>query len=219
MEPSQNNQKITTVLFDFDMTLVDSSYIVTECTNKLADMFGLRRITREELMTMIGLPLVDSWKRQWGRFEQEWLDTYRAKFRDAEHGGMREFPGTRSVPRLLRTAGIKTGVVSNRSFARLAVETAGLTDLFDVVVGLEDVTKPKPDAEPLLCALDRLGERRENAVYVGDTDIDMQTAVHAGVRGIGMTTGNFTPEGLRLAGATWACDDLREIPAIVGIGE
>lgn len=214
MEP-----KITTVLFDFDMTLVDSSYIVTECTNRLADLYGLRRITREELMTMIGLPLADSWERQWGRVEQEWLDTYRAKFRDMEQEGMREFPGTRPVPRALRAAGLRTGVVSNRSYARLAVEKAGLADLFDVVVGLEDVTKPKPDAEPLLFALERLGERRENAVYVGDTDIDMQTAVNAGVRGIGMTTGNFGPEALRRAGAAWVCRGLGEIPAIAGIGE
>ena len=217
MEPK--NQKITTVLFDFDMTLVDSSYVITECTNKLADLYGLRRITREELLTVIGLPLADAWERQWGRVEPEWLDTYRAKFREAEQEGMRAFPGTRCVPLALRDAGIKTGVVSNRNFARLAVERAGLADLFDIVVGCEDVTKPKPDAEPLLYALKQLGEYPESAVYVGDTDIDMQTAVNAGVRGIGMTTGNFDHEGLRRAGATWICDDLREIPGLIGITE
>lgn len=211
------NDKITTVLFDFDMTLVDSSYVITECTNKMADVYGLRRITREELMTVIGLPLEDAWRKQWGHVEQAWLDTYRANFRDAEHGGMREFPGTRSVPAALKAAGMKTGVVSNRNFARAAVERAGLIDLFDVIVGFENVTHPKPHAEPLLHALGELGERPGNAVYVGDTDIDIQTALNAGVRGIGMTTGNFDEAGLMAAGATWVCKDLREILGIVGI--
>lgn len=210
-------EKITTVLFDFDMTLVDSSYIITECTNKMADAFGLRRITREELMTVIGLPIADAWRKQWGHFEDEWLDMYRAEFRDVEQGGMREFPGTREVPAMLRAAGIKTGVVSNRNFARAAVEKTGLADLFDVIVGFENVTHPKPHAEPLLYALSELGESPSSAVYVGDTDIDMQTAVNAATRGIGMTTGNFDDAGLRAAGATWVCGDLRDIPAIIGI--
>jgi queuosine biosynthesis protein QueD len=209
--------KIEAVLFDFDMTLVDSSYVITDCTNKLADMYGLRRITREELMTVIGLPLAEAWERQWGRVEPEWLDTYRAKFRDAEQEGMREYPGARVVPAALRAAGIRTGVVSNRTYARLAVDKAGMSDLFDVVVGFENVTKPKPDAEPVLHALAQIGVRPWNAVYVGDTDVDMMTAVNAGVRGIGVTTGNFGGEDLRAAGAEWVCGALEEIPAIIGI--
>ena len=52
--------RIGAVLFDFDMTLVDSSYAITECTNLLADAKGLARVTREEILKVIGLPIEES---------------------------------------------------------------------------------------------------------------------------------------------------------------
>jgi phosphoglycolate phosphatase len=205
------------VLFDFDLTLIDSSYIITECTNLLAAARGLRPVTREEILSVIGLPIDESWIALWGRMDPEWLDYYRKNFREIEHDGFREFPGTREVPIKLREAGIKTGVVSNRRFARNAVERVGIADLFDIILGLEDFTNPKPHPEPILTALNRLGAPRERAVYVGDTQIDMRTAAAAEVSGLGVTTGNFGGEALMSAGARWVCSDLRDIPDTIGV--
>ena len=56
----------------------------------------------------------------------------------------------------------------------------------------------------------------EVSIYVGDTDIDMQTAVAAGTRGVGMTTGNFDAETLAGAGAWRVLDDLN---GVVGFTE
>lgn len=210
-------QPVAAVLFDFDMTLVDSSYIITECTNLLADAKGLPRVTREELLKVIGLPIEESWRVLWGRFDETWLEFYRSNFREREQGGFIKFPGTIEVPELLKEMGVKVGVVSNRRFAHMAVEKSGLSHLFDTVVGLEDVGNPKPNPESVLLALERLGIEAAWAVYAGDTDIDMNTAVAANVRGIGMTTGAFEREHLLNAGATWVCDDMREIPGLLRI--
>ncbi|MDR1471383.1 MAG: HAD-IA family hydrolase [Synergistaceae bacterium] len=209
------NGSVKAVLFDFDMTLMDTSYAITECTNLLAGRYGLRRVTRGEMLKVIGLPIADSWVAIWGRFEEEWLEHYRASFRDVEQSGFKEFPGTRRVPSRLREAGVRTGVVSNRRFAASALEQSGIAALFDVVVGLEDVTNPKPHPEPILTALERLGAEPGDAAYVGDTDIDMRTSVAAGVTGIGVTTGNFGADGLLSAGASRTCESLDEIPPIV----
>ncbi|MDR1915578.1 MAG: HAD family hydrolase [Synergistaceae bacterium] len=206
---------VKAVLFDFDMTLMDTSHIITECTNLLADRYELRRVTRDETLAVIGLPILDSWAALWGRFEDEWLDYYRTNFRGMEHNGFREFPGTRDVPARIRDAGIKTGVVSNRRFAASAVEQSGIGAYFDVVIGLEDVSNPKPHPEPILMALESLGIEPHGAVYVGDADIDMRTAVAADVIGIGVTTGNFGASELLSAGASHACASLDEIPDIV----
>lgn len=205
-------QPVAAVLFDFDMTLVDSSYIITECTNLMAEAKGLPLVTREDLLKVIGLPIDESWRALWGRFDEEWLEFYRSHFREREQDGFIKFPGTIEVPELLKDMGVKVGVVSNRRFAYRAVEMSGLAHLFDTVIGLEDVSNAKPHPESLLLALERLGVEPAQAVYVGDTDIDMRTAAAAGVRGIGMTTGAFEGEQLTKAGATWVCDDLREIP-------
>lgn len=210
-------QPIAAVLFDFDMTLVDSSYVITECTNLMADEKGLPRVTREDLLKVIGLPIEESWRSLWGRFDEEWLDYYRGHFRGMEQAGFVKFPGTVVVPEFLKDKGIKVGVVSNRKFASLSVEKFGLSHLFDTVVGLEDVKQAKPHPESLLLALDRVGVGAAQAVYVGDTDIDMKTAVAAEVRGIGVTTGAFEREQLLEAGATWVCGDLRDIPSLLNI--
>jgi phosphoglycolate phosphatase len=208
---------IRAVLFDFDMTLMDTSYIINECTNMLADAKGLRRVSREETLAVIGLSIEDSWRTLWGKFEPEWLDHYRNEFRLKEEEGFRQFPGTMDTPARLREAGVKTGVVSNRRFARMAVEKSGMSGLFDVIIGLENVANAKPHPEPILTALDEISVPPESAVYVGDTTIDMNAAAAAGVRGLGMTTGNYGAEQLMEAGAEWVCSDLLEIPRVIGI--
>jgi phosphoglycolate phosphatase len=202
-------------LFDFDLTLMDTSYAITECTNALADEMGLRRVTREEALTVIGLPIAESWMKLWGRFEEEWLDIYRQNFRDREHEGFREFPDTRSALSRLRENGVKTGVVSNRKFAMKAVTACGIASFFDVVTGLEDVQHPKPHPEPVLKALSRLSAEPGRSFYIGDTDIDMKTAVAAGVTGIGVTTGNFSAWELGAAGAAHACPNLSAVADII----
>jgi HAD superfamily hydrolase (TIGR01509 family) len=108
----------------------------------------------------------------------------------------------------LRENGVRTAIVTNRNNAGLAAEQCGIASLFDVIVGAEDVSHPKPHPEPVFTALSRFGAEPEQAFYTGDTDIDMKTAAAAGVFGIGVTTGNFGPEGLMSAGASITCPNL-----------
>ncbi|WP_455598354.1 HAD family hydrolase [Cloacibacillus sp.] len=205
------------VIFDFDMTLADSSYAIHHCSNLLARKFGLKEISREVVLAGIGLPIEDCWRLYWGDFKDEWLSYYRNEFRGVEQTGIRLFPNTVAALEKLRGAGIKTGVVSNRRFARRVLDATELTPYMDVIVGLEDVTNVKPDPEALFKAVGKLGVAAGEAVYVGDTDIDMRTAAAAAVRGVGMTTGNFDEEGLSAAGAWRVCSDLIEVPGLFGL--
>jgi HAD superfamily hydrolase (TIGR01509 family) len=198
-------------LFDFDLTLMDTSGAITDCTNMLADEFGLRRVTRDEMKKLIGLTILDSWVAIWGESRPEWLDFYRGKLRSLEHSGFREFPDTRLALERLRANGVSTGVVTNRNKGRDAVRECGLESLFDVIIGAEDVENHKPHPEPLLKALSLLGVGTESAFFIGDTGIDMKTAKSANVRGIGVTTGGFGAEELISAGAEIACENLDSV--------
>jgi len=192
------------------MTLMDTSYIITECTNRLAEKFGLRAVSLEEMRSLIGLPIEDEWVVLWGRFEPEWLDYYRGHFSSMERAGFREFPDTRSAVSSLRENGVKTGIVTNRRYARAVAEQCGIDGLFDVFVGIDEVHNPKPHPEPLTEALSRLGVPRGDAFYTGDTDIDMRAAAAAGVTAIGVATGSFDAGKLTGAGAVYACRNLTE---------
>jgi HAD superfamily hydrolase (TIGR01549 family) len=214
---SENASRAVTrvALFDFDMTLMDTSHVITECTNMLADKFRLRRVTLDEMRALIGYTIEDTWIALWGRFEEEWLIYYRKNIRGAEHAGFREFPDTRPSMLRLREKGIKTGVVSNRTYVGAVLQQLGLAGLFDVAVGLEDVKNAKPHPEPVLTALSRLSATPCNAFYVGDTEIDMKTSVAAGVTGIGVTTGHYDASALVSAGGAVACPNLTGVADVI----
>lgn len=56
-----------------------------------------------------------------------------------------------------------------------------INHLFDVIVTSDDITRPKPDGEPISYALTRLNSKKEHSIYVGDTYNDYLSACHAGV--------------------------------------
>lgn len=208
-------RKCAAVLFDFDMTLADSSHAIHYCTNMLAKYAGVREVSLAEVKAGIGLPIEDSWRLFWGDFRQEWLDYYRANFRGDEGARIRLFPDAAATIATLRQAGVKVGVASNRRFAARVVEEVGLTELLDVVVGLEDVERAKPEPDCLIKGFGVLGVAPEDGLYVGDTDIDMKTACAAGTLAVGVTTGNFDETGLLAAGAWKVIRGLGELPGLL----
>lgn len=208
-------KKIKGILFDFDMTLVDSSYAIHRCTNRLADHLGFERISREKVLENIGFTIEDCYRNYWGDFKQEWLDFYRETFRDEEQEDLRLFPGVIETLGTLRERGIKIGVASNRSVVKNVIAATKLSEHIEVSVGSGDVKNAKPEPDMLHMGFELLDVPLENAVYVGDTDIDIKTTIAAGVRGIGVTTGNFSHADFKKFGAWKVMDNIREILPLI----
>ncbi|MCF8061419.1 MAG: HAD family hydrolase [Deltaproteobacteria bacterium] len=85
---------------------------------------------------------------------------------------------------VLSCLGLSTGlaVATNRSNTiEWVLERHGLTGIFDVVVSSLDVARPKPHPDPLIKVLDHYGIDAGNALYVGDSPVDAETAASAGV--------------------------------------
>ncbi|NLV82027.1 MAG: HAD family hydrolase [Synergistaceae bacterium] len=209
--------EIKGILFDFDMTLVDSSYAIHRCINLLADYIGVEHVSREKVLENIGFTIEDCYRNFWGDFKQEWLDYYREMFRSEEQDGLLLFPGVLETLSILREQEIKVGVASNRYIIQPVLEATKLAEYLDASVGLIDVENAKPEPDILYKGFEQLDVSLENAVYVGDTDIDMKTTIAAGVRGIGMTTGNFSSKSLKKFGAWKVMDDVREILALTSV--
>jgi len=104
---------------------------------------------------------------------------------------------------LLRKAsrlGCKTAIatIDRRERAKLAMECLGFADIIDVVVGADDVSRPKPDPEQIAFILNALAIDRSHAVMVGDAMTDVQMGVNAGLKAsIGVLTGLATFEQLK----------------------
>lgn len=206
-------------LFDFDMTLIDSSHGVTFCLNRVADAFGLKAVTRGEVIRTIGYPMENAMEMLWGSFSGSWIEYYRDELVPLEHERLVSLPGVEKTLQLLAARGIAMAVVSNRKRIGPAVAGAGLERFFLHLVGLDDVDMPKPNPQPVHIALERLGESPGGSVLVGDSEVDARSAKAAGVDFIGLTSGGRSRHDLLAEGAFAVVDHFPDIlPMILGEG-
>ena len=93
------------------------------------------------------------------------------------------FLGIRPILDSLHRGGVPMAVVSSRRREPLeeGLRGAGLRGYFGVVIGLDDVSRPKPDPEGLRRALGHLGARPDHAVFIGDSPLDIEAGRRAGV--------------------------------------
>ena len=204
-------------LLDFDLTLVDSVPAIMEATNRFADVIGRPHVARERILETIALPFEETWPEFWGDWDPAWPALYRESCWGLESAGLILLPGAVGAMEALKAAGLKTAVVTNRWEAAKAVESAGLIQYFDLVVGFGDSPRPKPAPDPVLKALELLGAEPSEAAFAGDTVVDIQTALAAGVDAVGVTTGPDGREALLSAGAARVIGSIGELPGVLGI--
>lgn len=95
--------------------------------------------------------------------------------------------------------------------ARKVLDSTGLTDSIDLVIGTDQVAAGKPAPDSAYLAMERLGTTPENTWYIGDAATDMQMTLSAGIPGMGVTTGAGSREELLAAGARVVVDSAHEI--------
>lgn len=96
------------------------------------------------------------------------------------------FEGVEETLRSLKTAGVRLAIATNdrRADAEETMRAIGVLDLFDAVVGADDVESPKPSPDMVLLACERCGCPPSRAVCVGDLPADMRAGRAAGVRAV-----------------------------------
>jgi HAD superfamily hydrolase (TIGR01509 family) len=187
---------LAAVLWDMDGTLVDTEPYWMAAETELIGSFG-GTWTHEQALTLVGAGLEDSARviQSAGvRMSEEriiqWLtDSVMTRLQSDEgHGGPDPFrPGARELLRSLRDAGIPTALVtmSRRRMAEIIVGRIGF-DAFDLVLGGDDVTRPKPFPDPYLRACEVLEVRPSDAVAIEDSPNGLRSAVAAGAVSLGV---------------------------------
>ena len=202
------------IIFDHDMTIVDSSYAIMEAFNYVARHEGLPLVSHELTMQYIATPIPTFCEGLLGEYRPEWIKLYRSVSEKCERELIKPFPDTVPTLKALRELGVKLAVVSNRERPSLPLERTNLAQYFDVIVGAEEPyghLAYKPNPEMINTLLEHMNIPASEAAYVGDADIDIFTAQGADVRGIGITKGNFTREDFMHLGAWKVIDELGEL--------
>lgn len=210
---------VSLVLFDFDFTLVDAGDAIFAAFRSCLDMPELSDSTIRQL---VGLPLREMFLSVLGQATEQQIDElvmrYRAAFAPLCLTESRPEPGAKQLVDSLFKS-VQIGLVTSRltDAAICILDYQKMLYAFDVLVGLEHVTRVKPDPEPIQIALKHLGILPDCAVMVGDTPQDIQAARAAGVGAVGVTTGAFNRAQLLAAGSHFAIDSLGELPALLDI--
>ncbi len=181
------------VLFDLDGTVIDSGSIILASMRHAALTVLGREIPDAELVQAVGGPgLVEQMRLLDPDRVDELVDCYRAH-NEPLHAELAECAGMTDVLTTLKEQGRRLGIVTakRRATVDIAFRYLPLESFFEVVVGSDDTERHKPDPEPLLFALDRLGASAADAAYVGDSPFDIRAARAAGLHSVGVTWGRL----------------------------
>ena len=181
------------VLFDLDGTVIDSGAIILASMRHAAETVVGGEWTDQELMKAVGGSGLEA---QMVALDPNRVDelvrVYRAHTAPL-HDTLECCAGLDVVLPELKERGHRLGIVTAKrrvtvelAFARLPIE-----HLFETVVGGDETVNHKPDPEPLLLALERLGASARDAAYVGDSPFDMLAAKAAGLYAIGVSWGRI----------------------------
>lgn len=194
------------VLVDLDGTLLDSRLSIRETLNTVLAERGLAPFSRADMDQLIGKPLRDilAARTSDAAAVEAMTHRYRAAYNETGWVTVDPFAGLVPLLRGLRAGGVLLATVTSKG--QHETETLlfdlGLGDLFDALVGDDDVRPLKPDPAPVLEACRQLGVAPADAIMVGDTTFDVRSAVAAGVPCVGVLWGIHDAATLRAAGAT-----------------
>lgn len=210
-------------IFDLDGTVLDTLEDLYNSCNVALNVCGHPPRTFEEIRSFVGNGIRNLMERivPVGTPVAE-IDRVHAAFTAhyTEHSADKTAPyeGVLQLLADLRAAGVKTAVVSNKAHAATVPLCAHyFPGLFDVIAGERESEgipkKPAPDG--VFDILKTLGMAAADAVYIGDSEVDVATARNAGLDGIFVTWGFRSVPQLREAGAKTIVDAPEAVKTLI----
>ena len=195
------------VLFDMDGTVLDTLGDLANACNHTLSAFGFPERTRGEVAHFLGNGAAwlishavpegtgEAKVREVLAAYQPWYDAHC----DIETA---PYPGILPLMEALKKAGVRQAVISNKQDSAVQLlAQLHFPGLLDFAVGESATVRRKPNPDAVLAALDYIGVGKEDAVYVGDTEVDLATAKNAGLPCAAVGWGFRTEEELRESGA------------------
>ena len=183
------------IIFDLDGTVLDTLTDLAAALNFALNKNGLPARTLPEVRSFVGngiRKLIERGvpdgtdKTTTDAVHADFSAYYTVHCADATA----PYPGGRDVLAQLKARGYRTAVVSNKvdSAVQMLVPHYFGGD-FDFAVGEKPGVRAKPAPDAVFAALEALGVKKEDAVFVGDSEVDLETAANAGIPCISVTWG------------------------------
>ena len=183
------DNKITTLLFDLDGTLIDTNELIIASFLHTFEQYCPNRYKREDILPFMGPSLMETFSSIDEEKAEEMIEVYQTFNKQNHDLLVKEFNGVHETINALKESGYKLGVVTTKKsdVVGMGLSLTNLTPFFDAVITYNDVTKIKPDPEPIYKALDALGSHPQETVMVGDNYHDILAGKNAGTKTAGVS--------------------------------
>lgn len=212
--------KYTTIIWDLDGTLMDTLQDLWLSVNHALRTYRMPKRTYEEVRMFVGNGVRKLMERavpdgeanpQFGDVFDEFKRHYMQHCKD--NTGF--YPGISETLKTLKAQGIRMAIVSNKLQAGVTeLHHEWFADTIEVAIGEREGIKRKPAPDMVEAALRELGVEKDNAVYVGDSDVDLATALNSGLPCISVLWGFRDRRFLEQHGATCFAEKPEDIITI-----
>lgn len=204
-------------IFDMDGTILNTLDDLMDSTNFALKNNGLKERSLEEIRFFVGNGIQKLIERAVPQgtskevFEKVFAD-FKSHYKIHCADKTSYYDGIPSVIQTLRKMGVKTAVVSNKAdFAVQELVEVYFKGLFDVALGEKTGVSKKPSPDMVNAALSVLGVEKEAAFYIGDSDVDFETAKNSSLDFIGVSWGFRGRKFLENLGAKNIIDSPEEL--------
>lgn len=211
------------VIFDLDGTLIDSAPDIHAAINAVLRDEAARPLTLDQVRGFIGGGVEVLWHRiiaATGLPQDRYRDllaAFMARYRRST-SLTRLYPGVLEALNVLADRGHPMGICTNKPAdpTEAVLGAMGIAEFFAVIIAGDSLPQRKPDPAPLRAALLALGAAPENprALYVGDSEVDAETAADVPVP-LMLYTGGYRRTPVEQLPHRVAFDDFSALPALI----
>ncbi len=213
---------IKAVLFDLDGTLVNSLRDLATSSNYALSCFGYPVHPEESYKIFVGDGMIKLMERilptdnRDGETVQKLFECFWKHYGEHYTDFTVPYDGINELISSLKETGLKTAVISNKA-EKMAVAVVDklFGDTFDLVYGKRDGFPTKPNPALTLKLIDELGFKPCECVLIGDSGMDVATAVNVGCKGVGVLWGFRNREELLANGASYIAEKPQDIIGIL----
>ncbi len=209
------------IVFDLDGTLVDSIGDIAAAVNRSLVQLGLRTHPVASYYKMVGDGMELLCRRALGDENAAQLERlialYRADYLKNCCEKTKPYPGILALLERIKESGAMTAIISNKpqeQTQRVVAEILG-TEKFDRVFGKRAEYPKKPDPAVFFALLKEVGVKRDDTLYVGDSDVDIEFGRRAGVDTVGASWGFRGAAELIAAKAPCVVDDAAALSDVI----
>ena len=210
-----------TVIFDLDGTLLNTLDDLADSVNAALRKNGLPERTTDEVRRFVGNGVLNLMRRAIPngednpKFEQTYAD-FRAYYAQHCTDKTAPYPGIMALLAELSAQGYKLAVVSNKFDAAVKkLNEQYFAGLIPVAIGEKETVRKKPAPDSVFAAMEELQSDAAHSIYVGDSDVDIETAKNAGIPCISVTWGFRDRAFLQEHGARLYADAAEQIKAFL----